>query len=36
MPIHWLVHYLLCGNEADIHFADDSSLLSEPDSEDEQ
>jgi len=33
--IHWLVHYLLCGNAADIHFADDSSLLSKQASEDE-
>jgi len=31
--IHWLVCYLLHGNAADIHFADDSSQLSEPDSE---
>jgi len=35
MEIHCLVHYWLCGNAADIHFADDSSLLSEPDSDDE-
>jgi len=34
--IHWLVHYLLCGNAADIHFADIYCLLSEPDSEDAQ
>ena len=26
---------MLCGNAADIHFADDNSQLSEPDSEDE-
>jgi len=35
MNIHWLVHCLLHGNAADIHFADDSSQLSEPDIEDE-
>ena len=34
MNIHWSVHYLLRGNAAGIHFADDSSLLSDPDSED--
>jgi len=33
--IHWLVHYLLCGNAAHIHLEDQSSLLSEPASDDE-
>jgi len=33
--IHRLVQYLLQGNAANIHFADKSSLLSEPDIEDE-
>ena len=33
--IHWVVHYLLRSNAADIHFADDSSQLRELDSEDE-
>jgi len=33
--MHWLVHYPLRGDAADIHFADNSSQLSEPDSEDE-
>ena len=32
----WLVQYLPRGNAADIHFADDSSLLSKLDSGDEQ
>jgi len=30
-----LVHDQLCGNAADRHFQDDSSLMSESDSEDE-
>jgi hypothetical protein len=34
MKIHWLVHYLLYGNAADIHFEDESSVLSEPASDD--
>jgi len=29
---HWLVHYLLHGNAANIHFADQSCLFNEPDS----
>jgi len=33
--IHWLVLYLLRGNAAYIHFEDQSSLLSEPASDDE-
>jgi len=33
--IHWLVHYWLGGNGADMHLADKSSLLTEPESEDE-
>jgi len=34
--IHWLVHYLLCGDAATIHYADESSLLSEHACGDEQ
>jgi len=35
MTIHWLVHYLLHGNAANIHVGDECSHLSEPDSQDE-
>jgi hypothetical protein len=30
-----LVHYLLCGNAANIHFEDQSSELSDPATDDE-
>jgi len=33
MNIHWLVHYLPHGNTDNIHFADDSSRLTETASE---
>jgi len=33
--MHLLVHYLLCGNAADVHFADESSQLSKPEREEE-
>jgi len=33
--IHWLVHYKLRGNTTHSQFLDDSSLLGEPDCEDE-
>jgi len=35
MNIHWLVHNPLHGDAAEIYFAGESSLLSEPDSVDE-
>jgi len=36
MPFHFLMMYPLRGNAADIHCAEESSQLSEPDSDDEQ